>query len=377
MRNGPIEGFRPGDTYDQTTERAYNDARYMPKDLDATTVTDPALNAAVSTAVIDAYGGVIITLTGAGNAQTLQSPTATSVIKRFIVVANDTNGANTIAVNGIILSAGEAQWFIWDGTAWIAVTAVDAGNIAFTPAGNLVAVNVQAAIEELDTEKVDTGDSRLSDDRDPNNHASDHTDGNDDIQSATNAQKGLATAAHIQAIEANSGKTGVTTQISNVSQDTTPTLGGRLEINEKDLLIDIALADDHSWTGPVQIITAGENLAIFETAYLKSDGKYWKIDGSAEATAKGKIVMATAAINADDPGIGLLPSPLSFIRDDSTDKWTTTNVGEEMYLSLTSGELTNNVSGHTTTGDIVRVAGYMETAAILNFDAAKTWVEVA
>jgi hypothetical protein len=34
-------------------------------------------------------------------------------------------------------------------------------------------------------------------------HASNHTDGTDDIQSATNAQKGLATATHITAIEGN------------------------------------------------------------------------------------------------------------------------------------------------------------------------------
>jgi len=37
-------------------------------------------------------------------------------------------------------------------------------------------------------------------------HAGRHTDGNDDIQSATNAQKGVATAAHITAIEANTLK---------------------------------------------------------------------------------------------------------------------------------------------------------------------------
>ena len=37
-------------------------------------------------------------------------------------------------------------------------------------------------------------------------HASSHTNGTDDIQSATNAQKGLATAAQITAIEANTGK---------------------------------------------------------------------------------------------------------------------------------------------------------------------------
>ena len=37
-------------------------------------------------------------------------------------------------------------------------------------------------------------------------HSASHTDSTDDIQSATNAQKGLATAAHIAAIEANTAK---------------------------------------------------------------------------------------------------------------------------------------------------------------------------
>ena len=36
----------------------------------------------------------------------------------------------------------------------------------------------------------------------PSDHAGNHTDGTDDIQSATNAQKGLATAAQITALEA-------------------------------------------------------------------------------------------------------------------------------------------------------------------------------
>lgn len=38
------------------------------------------------------------------------------------------------------------------------------------------------------------------------NHAASHTDGSDDVQSATNAQKGVATASHITAIEANTSK---------------------------------------------------------------------------------------------------------------------------------------------------------------------------
>uniref|UniRef100_A0A6M3JYE7 Uncharacterized protein n=2 Tax=viral metagenome TaxID=1070528 RepID=A0A6M3JYE7_9ZZZZ len=131
-------------------DRGYNDDRYSLIVLPMALSTDPAVNAAVSTAIIDANGGVIITLTGAGNAQTLQAPTTVTPGTSFTVVSNDGNGANTIEVNGITLSAGEAQRFIWDGTAWIPVTAVDADDITFTPAGTIVATNVQAAIEELD-----------------------------------------------------------------------------------------------------------------------------------------------------------------------------------------------------------------------------------
>lgn len=49
----------------------------------------------------------------------------------------------------------------------------------------------------------------------PQAHKTSHTDGSDDIQSATNTQKGVATAAHIQAIEANTSKnTNVSTTLS-------------------------------------------------------------------------------------------------------------------------------------------------------------------
>ena len=123
-------------------------------DLDATTITDPAINAAVAASIIDNYGGVIITLTAGGNAQTLQDPTSTAVFKSFVVVTDDGNGAYTIPVNGITMSAGEAQKFIWDGSAWVGVAAVDADDIAATPHGDIVAVNVQGYLNELEDEKM-------------------------------------------------------------------------------------------------------------------------------------------------------------------------------------------------------------------------------
>jgi hypothetical protein len=53
-----------------------------------------------------------------------------------------------------------------------------------------------AAADTAWTLVIQEGDPRLTDDRDPTAHASDHTDGTDDIQSATAGQKGLMTAAY-------------------------------------------------------------------------------------------------------------------------------------------------------------------------------------
>ncbi len=130
-------------------DRGYNDLRYMTKDLNITTSIDPGINEAVSTIIIDEFSGVKITLNSAGNSQTLQDPSDTLVIKRFIVVVEDSTGENTIEVNGITMSDGEAQWFIWNGSSWTAISAVDAEDISFTPVDDIVATNSQSAIAEV------------------------------------------------------------------------------------------------------------------------------------------------------------------------------------------------------------------------------------
>lgn len=224
----------------------------------------------------------------------------------------------------------------------------------------------------------------------PDAHNTSHQNGGADEVSVIGLSGLLADDQHVLdaevlAVAAAKGVNADITSMTGLNDDGIPIakvvgafanpLAETLQINEQAILIDAALSTDHTWTGPTQLITAGENLAIFETAYLKSDGKYWKIDADAEATAKGKIVMATAAITADATGIVLLPSALSFIRDDSTTEWTVTAAGDTMFLSLTVGELTNAIGGYTT-GDICRVVGYMETATILNFIVDKTWIEI-
>jgi len=112
------------------------------------TITDPAVNAAVASAVIDEYTGVLITLTTTGNAQTLQSPSDVAVIVQFVVVNNDTS-TDSVTVNGITLAAGDSQMFCWDGSAWAAVA-------------NVYATTTSAGVIELATaEEAVTGTDAL------------------------------------------------------------------------------------------------------------------------------------------------------------------------------------------------------------------------
>jgi len=85
-----------------------------------TTSTNPASSVATTTAIVDAYNGVVIT-TNVNNTQTIANPTTAANIKIFTVINNDTSSSNqTIKANGVdfVLTPGEAQSFIWDGSAW-------------------------------------------------------------------------------------------------------------------------------------------------------------------------------------------------------------------------------------------------------------------
>ncbi len=116
-------------------------------------ITDPAVNAAVTTAKVDTFAWTVITLTTTGNAQTLQNPTITIAGKTFEVINNNTS-TNSITVNWIILTPWELQWFVWDWDVWLASASwLDAKDIINTPSGDITATNVQDAIDELDSEK--------------------------------------------------------------------------------------------------------------------------------------------------------------------------------------------------------------------------------
>jgi hypothetical protein len=112
--------------------------------------------------------------------------------------------------------------------------------------------------------------------------------------------------------------------------------------------------------------TAGENLSVGDVCYLKSEGKMWRTDATAETTAKGLIAMAMANITAEATG--------SFLKQGT---YTTTGltVGAEYYLTTSAGTL--SVTKPSSVGNIVRFVGYALSTTVLDFCPDKTYIEIA
>jgi hypothetical protein len=125
---------------------------------------------------------------------------------------------------------------------------------------------------------------------------------------------------------------------------------------------------DHSFTGVVAVLTAGENLAIGDACYLKAaDSKMWKADADAESTMPC-IALAGGTIAADANGQFLL---LGFIRDNSW-AWT---AGGLLYPHTTPGNPTQTCPSGS--GDQVQVIGVAVTADIILFNPSYELVEVS
>lgn len=132
--------------------------------------------------------------------------------------------------------------------------------------------------------------------------------------------------------------------LQNISEDTTPQLGGNLDTNGSDInlgsddamTVTAAPGSDHEASGNKVTLTAGESLVFSDVCYIKSDGKAWKADANAADPAPRGLVVAAAVIAGDAAGAFVLPGTI--IRDDSW-SWT---VGNPVYLSETAGAFTQS-----------------------------------
>ena len=173
-------------------------------------------------------------------------------------------------------------------------------------------------------------------------HASTHTNGSDDIQSATNAQKGLATAAHITAIEANTThKTSDGSDHAFIDQDMTsgasPTLDGAniTNIDADTLVADVKEAN-------ISAVKKGQPCAIVGSSGVKFEVQLADCDnvnlirllGIAEVdTAQnetGTVIHKGLLINVDTQTTNSDLNP-------GAETWA---AGQLLYVSQTPGGLT-------------------------------------
>ena len=146
-------------------------------------------------------------------------------------------------------------------------------------------VNGQTGVVVLDTDDISEGTNKYySSSLFDSDLASKTTT---DLTEGTNLYYTEARVSANSDVVANTAKVGVTTQISNLVEDTSPQLGGNLDINGKTITTQQ---------------TAGENLVLGDLCYLDSNNKYVKTDASAESTSKGHLLLAAETIAADAVG---------------------------------------------------------------------------
>jgi hypothetical protein len=207
-------------------------------------------------------------------------------------------------------------------------------------------------------------DSRLSNTRDPNAHAIDgaaHTgslDHTDLTTIGTNTHAQIDT--HIAAANPHSGSLG------NVVEDTTPQLGGDLELNGNTIELDGTPGADGAFNGVTMPATVDENTQGFGNAlHLDTDGNW--VDAHADAsTSMPCQAVATAT------GTGAQNIMLVGVIQENDWNWT---VGGPIYVSdTTSGDFTQTAPSGS--GDFVQIVGYALSADVMYFNPDKTFLEL-
>lgn len=133
--------------------------------------------------------------------------------------------------------------------------------------------------------------------------------------------------------------------------DTSPQLGGDLDLNNYSVTREE---------------TAGESLVNGDLCYLKSDGKYWKADASADTTCSQDLLMCLDTISADATGTFM-----------EFGEFTTTGLtaGSVYYVSETAGAITSTAP--VTSTSIVRIIGTALSTTVLKLKIDSSFVEVA
>jgi len=141
--------------------------------------------------------------------------------------------------------------------------------------------------------------------------------------------------------------TGLGTKLSDVVSDTTPQLGGNLDLNEKAISV---------------IATAGESVVAGNLLYLKNDGKYWKASNTSETTSTTSLAIANASISADATGEVIVYGTFT----------TTGLTAGSNYFVGAGGAITTTTP--TTEDYVIRPIGTALSTTKLIFNPTTSWI---
>lgn len=137
------------------------------------------------------------------------------------------------------------------------------------------------------------------------------------------------------------------TALQDLSDDTSPQLGGNLDLNGFNLLSDSTPGSDHSVSGGfIAQFTANENQAFGDACYINTDGEMQLADADAIASGLVVAICVSSTVTANNTGNYVFINTGAILRDDSW-AWT---VGGAIYLS-TSGTTGNTLTQTAPTGE--------------------------
>lgn len=156
--------------------------------------------------------------------------------------------------------------------------------------------------------------------------------------------------------------------ISAVVEDTSPELGGNLDLNQYYIQIDSSPDSNLTGSGIIAEVTIDASASIGDALCMSSDGHY----DLADANASGTVPVVGIALESGSGTKKILLR--GTFRNDSW-SWSVGD-GESnlLYASSTAGDLTQ--SPPSTAGDYVQVVGRVLSSTTIYFDPQLTMVEV-
>lgn len=170
---------------------------------------------------------------------------------------------------------------------------------------------------------------------------------------------------------------GVSTELKNIVEDTSPQLGGDLDITDYEILADASPDTTLTASGTKLVFTNGNAgaVAFGDVCFMAADGDLEFADADAITTMPG-LYMALGTIAAAASGEWLMTG---IARDDAGWNWTV-GAGTLGLIYISTTGTTGNTLTQTApavSGDQVQIVGHALTADVMVFNPDYTYVEIA